>query len=271
LSRGAAVGGPLRQRAVVVLALLLITALAWIWLARLATQMTAPGADMAGMDMSSMPGMAMQPALAPWTLAHGLFLLAMWTVMMVGMMTPSVAPMVLLYQRIAQQANAAGHHFAAAGWFLCGYLAAWSAFAAVATLAQWALESVALLSPMMDSAGNRFGGAVLLVAGIYQWLPMKDACLAHCRAPLSFVQRHGGFQDRAGGSLRLGFVHGLYCIGCCWALMALLFVFGVMNLLWIATLMILVLLEKLLPAARWFSRAAGIVAIVGGLWMMLLR
>jgi predicted metal-binding membrane protein len=263
-----------RLQAVVVAALLLITALAWLWLAHLSSQMTSP---MAGMDMNSMPGMdmsamaAMTPTLEPWTPAHGLFLFAMWAVMMVGMMTPSVAPMVLLYQRIAQQANSAGRSFASAGWFLGGYLAAWVLFAAAATLAQWALESAALLSPMMDSASNRFGGAVLVVAGIWQWLPLKDACLSRCRAPLSFVQQHGGFQESARGSLRLGFQHGLYCIGCCWALMALLFVGGVMNLLWIAALMMLVLLEKILPGARWFTRVAGVFAVAGGLWMMLLR
>jgi predicted metal-binding membrane protein len=267
----------LRGRRAVLGALLLITALAWLWLAHLSAQMSGRTANMdmgsmAGMDMSSMPGMAaMAPTLEPWTVAHALFLFAMWAVMMVGMMTPSVAPMVLLYQRIAQQANTAGHSFASTGWFFSGYLAAWISFAAAATLAQWALESAALLSPMMDSASNKFGGAVLLIAGIYQWLPLKDACLSNCRAPLSFVQQLGGFQESASGSLRLGFLHGLYCIGCCWALMALLFVGGVMNLLWIAALMILVLLEKVLPGARWFTRIAGVVAIGAGLWMMLLR
>lgn len=261
-----------RQRAIVLAALLLITALAWAWLLQLPTQMAAaPMAEMPGMDMSNMPGMAMAPVLVPWTPAHALFLFAMWAVMMVGMMTPSVTPMVLLYQRIAQQANAAGHGFAPAGWFLGGYLVAWALFAAVATLAQWALESVALLSPMMSSTSNRFGGAVLVIAGVWQWLPLKDACLSRCRAPLWFVQQHGGFQERASGSLRLGFQHGMYCIGCCWALMALLFVGGVMNLMWIAALMILVLLEKVLPGASWFTRIAGVAAICAGLWLILFR
>jgi predicted metal-binding membrane protein len=259
------------QRAIVLAALLLITVLAWTWLARLAAQMSPPMADMAGMDVSNMPGKAMAPALQPWTPGHALFLFAMWAVMMVGMMTPSVAPMLLLYQRVAQQANAAGHAFAPTGWFLGGYLAAWGLFAAVATLAQWTLEAAALLSPMMDSASNRFGGGLLLLAGIWQWLPMKDACLSRCRAPLSFVQRHGGFQQGASGSLRLGFLHGLYCVGCCWALMALLFVFGVMNLLWIAALMFVVLLEKILPGARWFTRVAGVIAVFAGAWMLLRR
>jgi len=226
------------------------------------------GMDMGGMDMSAMDMGSMAPALQPWTLAHGLFLFAMWAVMMVGMMTPSVAPMVLVYQRVAQHANARGYNFAPVGWFFCGYLAAWVVFAALATLAQWGLESVAVLSPMMKSSSDVFAGAVLLVAGIWQWLPFKDACLSRCRAPLAFVQQHGGFQESFDGSLRLGFVHGMYCIGCCWALMALLFVGGVMNILWIATLMILVLLEKIVSGVRWLTRIAGLAFIVSGLWLI---
>jgi predicted metal-binding membrane protein len=183
-------------------------------------------------------------------------------------MTPSVAPMVLIYQRIAQQANTSGHNFASISWFFCGYLGAWVLFAALATLAQWGLESAAVLSPMMKSSGNWLAGALLLAAGIYQWMPLKAACLSRCRAPLVFVQQHGGFQASFDGSLRLGFVHGMYCIGCCWALMALLFVGGVMNILWIAALMILVLLEKIVPGARWLTRTAGVAFILSGLWLI---
>ena len=109
---------------------------------------------------------------------------------------------------------------------------------------------------------------MLILAGIYQFLPIKSACLSQCRAPLAFVQRHGGFQASARGSLRLGLLHGAYCIGCCWAVMALLFVGGVMNLLWVAALMLFVLLEKLLPGARYFSRVAGCAALAGGVYLI---
>jgi predicted metal-binding membrane protein len=275
LSAPGALPGPLgRPRAIVLAGLLVITLLAWSWLIQLsATMQPAPmpemaAMDMSGMDMGNMNMGTMAPSLEPWSLAHGLFLFAMWAVMMVGMMTPSVTPMVLIYQRIAQQANASGHDFASVGWFFCGYLAAWVVFAALATLVQWGLESIALLSPMMKSSSDLFAGTVLLAAGIYQWLPLKDACLSRCRAPLAFVQQHGGFQASFDGSLRLGFVHGMYCIGCCWALMALLFAGGVMNILWIAALMILVLLEKILPGARWLTRIAGLAFIVGGVWLI---
>jgi predicted metal-binding membrane protein len=215
--------------------------------------------------MSDMPGMAMAPMLEPWTPAHALFLFAMWAVMMVGMMTPSVTPMVLLYQRIAQQANAAGHGFAPAGWFLGGYLVAWTLFAAVATLAQWALESVALLSPMMSSTSNRFGGAVLVIAGVWQWLPLKDACLSRCRAPLSFVQQHGGFQQRASGSLRLGFLHGMYCIGCCWALMALMLAVGLASLVWMGALGAAMYYERVGRHGRTLTPVLGVALIAWGI------
>ena len=238
----------------VLLSLLAISALALGYTAWLAT----------GFDMSGM----MSPAFVPWSADHLAFMLAMWIVMMVGMMTPSVAPMVLLYAGIARQANSRGTPFAPAGWFASGYLFAWIAFAAVATFAQWWLESRALIAPMMAGTGPIAGGLILVITGIYQWLPAKQACLAQCSAPLAFVQRHGGFAPSARGSVRLGFLHGLYCIGCCWALMALLFVFGVMNLVWIAGLMVFMLIEKLVPNPRVLSRVAGIAAIAAGLWML---
>jgi predicted metal-binding membrane protein len=261
-----------RDRRVTLAALLGVAALAWGYLMWVTAQMSAAdGAvmpDMPGMDMSAMDMSAMAPALQPWTPVHFLFVLAMWTVMMIGMMTPSVAPMVLIYQQVARQSAARGRAFAPAGWFASGYLLAWTAFSLLASLLQWGLESLALLTPMMASASQVFGGALLIAAGVYQWLPAKQACLAQCRAPLSFIQRHGGFQASARGSVRLGWQHGLYCIGCCWALMTLLFVGGVMNLLWIAVLMLVVLAEKLMPAGRILGRIAGLAAIAAGLWML---
>ena len=213
-----------------------------------------------GFDMSDM----MSPEFRPWSAAHFGFMLAMWVVMMVGMMTPSVSPMVLLYAAIARR-SAGRHAFAPPGWFLAGYLLAWSAFALVATLLQWLLEWAAVVTPMMAGTGRMLAGVLLVVAGIYQWLPVKQACLASCRAPLSFVQRHGGFQSSARGALRLGVLHGFHCVGCCWALMALLFAFGVMQLQWIAALMVLVLIEKVSAAGRAISRGLGVAAVVAGI------
>ncbi len=244
-------------------ALLLITALAWTWLLHLSAQMHAAPTwpDMAsGMDMSAMPGMAaMSPTLEPWTPAHGLFLFAMWAVMMVGMMTPSVAPMVLLYQRVAQQANAAGHNFAPAGWFLGGYLVAWALFAAAGHAGA---VGTGIRRPADSHDGQRQQQVRRRGAAGRRHLPMAAAegCLP-VALPRAAVVRAAAW--RIPGRARAvrcdwDLLHGLYCIGCCWALMALLFVGGVMNLLWIAALMILVLLEKILPGARWFTRIAGV-------------
>jgi predicted metal-binding membrane protein len=256
-----------RERIVILIALLLVAALAWVWVVREAARMAAMNMPaMQGVRMSHMQ--MMSPAWAPWSATLAAYLFTMWFVMMIGMMTPSAAPMVLVYMGVARQAATRGHRFASAAWFFAGYLAAWAAFSLLATLAQWWLESSALMTPAMQAGSTWIGAGVLIAAGVYQWLPLKDACLAHCRAPLVFIQHHGGFKPGAGAALRLGFVHGLYCVGCCWLLMLLLFVGGVMNLLWIAGLMILVLLEKLAPAAKWITRGAGILAIGAGLCLL---
>jgi predicted metal-binding membrane protein len=188
-------------------------------------------------------------------------------VMMVGMMTPSAAPMILIYARVGRQASAQGKPFAAAGWFATGYLLIWASFALAATAAQWALDRTALLDPNMASASQVFGGIVLIAAGIYQWTPLKDKCLAQCQSPLQFIQRQGGFPRDSSGSLLFGLRHGAYCIGCCWMLMALLFVGGVMNLLWIAMISAFVLIEKIVPVGRLISRIAGVGFVAAGTWL----
>ncbi len=258
-----------RDRAVVIAALAVITALAWadiLWLAR---DMAMDGMDMTGFRMIPAGQGLMMPASAPWQPVEFAYVFAMWAVMMIGMMTPSVAPMILIYARVGRQAVVTGHPFAATGWFASGYLVAWFGFSLAATSAQWALERAALLTPMMESASRILGAVVLIAAGIYQWTPLKEACLAHCQAPLTFIMRHGGFRADASGAFILGVRHGLYCIGCCWALMLLLFVGGVMNVLWIAALAGLVLLEKLLPFGKILSRVTGCAFVAGGAWLLI--
>jgi predicted metal-binding membrane protein len=247
-----------RDRAVVVTAVLVLTALAWTYVLWTAASMSA------ATSASSMPGMNMPGMNMGWTVAGFALTLAMWVVMMIGMMTPSAAPMILLYARVGRQARADGRPFAPTGWFAGGYLLAWSGFAVAASLAQLALAHMTLITPMLSAANNRFAGLVLVAAGIYQWTPLKHSCLSQCQAPLSFLQRHGGFQRDPRGSLKLGLRHGLACIGCCWALMMLLFVGGVMNLLWIAALSILVLLEKLLFFGRFVPPLVGLVLVAAG-------
>jgi len=223
-----------RDRVVVTTALAVLTALAWLYVLRLAANMGSE-TQIAGMPaMPGMPGMsAAAPAVGPWSAGEIGFAFFMWAVMMVGMMTPSAAPMILLYAQVGRRARAA-------------------------------LSSSALLTPMLASASNLFAGMVLIAAGVYQWTPLKNACLWQCQVPFAFLSRNGGFKRDPLGSLGLGFKHGLYCVGCCWALMALLFVVGVMNVLWIAGLAILILLEKSVPGGRFPSRALGLVLVVAG-------
>jgi predicted metal-binding membrane protein len=177
--------------------------------------------------------------------------------------------MILIYARVGRQATLKGKTLAATGFFASGYLLAWTVFSLVATIGQRLLERAALLMPMMAIATGILGGLVLIVAGVFQWTPLKDACLKHCQAPLGFIQRHGGFRRDAFGSLGVGFRHGVYCVGCCWALMTLLFVGGVMNLIWIAGLTIFVLLEKVVPLGRLISRTAGVGLTAWGAWLLI--
>jgi predicted metal-binding membrane protein len=256
-----------RDRAVVIAALAIATALAWAYVLWLADDMRMGGMDMTGFRMVPAGLGMMMPAAVPWAPVEFVFVYVMWAVMMVGMMTPSVAPMVLIYARVGRQAAEQGKPFAPAALFAGGYLLVWIVSSAAAMIAEWALDRALLLTPMMESANRTFGGTVLIATGLYQWMPLKDACLKQCQAPLQFIQRHGGFRRDAAGSLALGARHGLYCLGCCWALMALLFVGGVMNVLWIAALTIIVLTEKVVPG-RLIPRVAGAGLIAAGIAML---
>jgi predicted metal-binding membrane protein len=258
-----------RDRLVVAGALGVIVALAWGYVLWLAADMDMGGMDMTGFRMIPAGLGIMAPANAPWRAIEFAFVFAMWAVMMVGMMAPSAAPMILMYARVGRQGKVESKPFAATGWFAAGYVLAWIGFSLAATLVQWAIERAALLDSRMASASNVLGGIVLVAAGVYQWTPLKDVCLAQCRTPFHFLMRHGGFRGDLPGCLRLGLRHGMYCVGCCWVLMALLFVGGVMNVLWIALLALLILLEKITPFGWWVARAAGAGCVAAGAWMLL--
>jgi len=253
-----------RDRLITGAAIAIIALLAWAYVIVLSQRMGAGSAPMS--DMAAM-GMAM-PAPG-WDASRFALTFVMWAVMMVAMMLPSAAPFVLLYARVGRAAAANGTVFAPTFWFAAGYTLAWAGFSAFATLAQFALSQAALITPMASLSSHWIGALVLLAAGVYQWTPLKEACLTRCRTPLSFIQSHGGFKGEAAASVRLGLLHGLYCIGCCWMLMALLFVGGVMNLLWIAALAILVLMEKLLPNSPWVGRLAGVGFVAAAVWLLL--
>jgi predicted metal-binding membrane protein len=201
-------------------------------------------------------------ALRPWGITEFALTFLMWSVMMVGMMLPTAMPMTLIYMSVVRKAKEDGAVVAPTLVFIAGYLGVWGLFSVVATGAQWALESAALLSPMMVSTSPVLGAGLLVLAGAYQLTPAKHACLSHCHSPVHFIAHH--WRPGTLGALRMGASHGLYCLGCCWALMLLLFVGGVMNLLWIAAIAFFVLAEKLLPYGRVPSWVAGAAMMGAG-------
>ena len=250
-----------RDRIVVVLALTLLTALAWSYLLWLSADISMDGMIPSGMAL-------MVPAHTPWQPMEFAFVFVMWTVMMVGVMTPSAAPMFLMYARMGRLTDAQGTPLPATVWFAAGYFLVWVAFALLATWVQWGLERSGLLDSWMASTSSVLAAFVFVVAGSYQWTRLKDVCLTQCQRPFAFLMRHGVFRPDASGSVMLGLRHGAYCVGCCWALTALLLVGGVMNLLWIGLLALLILLEKVTPFGRRIAPLAGTIPLVAGAWLL---
>ena len=239
------------DRALVVAGLLSVVALSWAYL--------WSGAG----TMEAMGDMLMPMRTGPWTLSQAIVMLVMWAVMMAAMMLPGAAPMILFYAMIARRRAAAHQPASLSAMFATGYVAAWAAFSVAAVALQFGLDKAALMSPMMELTSIVLAGAVMIAAGLYQWSPLKRACLRRCGSPLDFVLTH--WRDGAGGAFVMGIEHGAYCVGCCWMLMLLLFVGGVMNLAWIAGLALFVLVEKLFPAGHWMDRGAGLVLMGWGL------
>jgi len=224
------------------------------------------GMRMTAIEMTAMSGMREMPGVVrpgDWSAGYVILVFLMWWVMMTAMMLPSLAPTVLLNSALLRMGRSASTAPALSTAFLAGYLVIWAVFSAIAEAAQWGLEALRLVSPtMMTIVDTLPGGLVLIVAGIYQFTPLKAACLRHCRSPAKFLteRRRAG----RGGAFAIGIDHGAYCPGCCRSLMALLFVGGIMNLWWIAGLTAFVALEKLARSGPLLSRAAGAALIVWG-------
>lgn len=245
-----------RDRLIVLVALALVILLAWGWL------LLGAGMEMSALEMTRMAGMdgwLMQPAL--WSPAYALVMLGMWCTMMLAMMLPSAAPTLLLFARVNRKERG-GAPLVPTAVFALGYLLVWAGFSLVAVALQWGLERARLLSPMLETSDRWIGAAILVAAGLWQLTPLKARCLRQCRSPLSFLASR--WRDGRGGALRMGLEHGLWCFGCCWFLMALLFFGGVMNLFWIAGLALYVLMEKTLPYGHWLGRAAGVALLAAG-------
>jgi predicted metal-binding membrane protein len=228
-----------------------------------------------GMSPAAMSGWFMPLGLPPslsgaWTPFYWLIAFFMWATMMVAMMLPSASPMVLLYARVARQAERQGrmaNASAAIAAFASSYLGLWILFSLLATALQWGLEHAGTMSAMMNARVAPLAGGLLIAAGLYQLTPIKAACLKHCRGPAQFIAAH--WRPGATGAWRMGIIHGAYCIGCCAMLMLLLFVGGVMNLVWIAGLSLFVAVEKLAPFGAHAAKAIAALLVLGGALLML--
>ena len=240
-----------QDRTLPIIALGVVAALCWAWIA-------VAAADMQG----DMRGAAAWMMTAQWNPRYAALIFAMWVVMMIAMMLPSAAPIALLYQRVASSDARTTRAAFRVYIFTVGYLAVWCAFSLAATGMQWALSTSDLLSPMMRMRSTASAATMLIIAGAWQWSPLKQRCLRRCRAPAEFIAR----EWRAGnaGAWRMGLHLGAYCLGCCWAMMLLLFVGGVMSFAWIVAISLTVLLEKFLPARANASRLLGAVLILAG-------
>jgi predicted metal-binding membrane protein len=255
-----------RDRVATLAALAVLTVLAWGW--TLAGSGT--GMNVAAMTTFQFPPPAFMSMPQQWSSAYALVMLVMWWVMMIAMMTPSAAPVILLYAhswRHQQKMGRLAEGTPPVASFVAGYLLAWLLFSIAATGLQFALEQAGLVhSMLMWSTNKTLTGALLVIAGTYQFLPVKQACLVQCRSPAAVIA--GYFRPGAAGALQMGLRHGVACVGCCWALMALLFAGGIMNIVWIAGLTAVVIAEKMLPGGRQFSMVLGALLVSAGLWVL---
>tara|TARA_Y100001947_G_scaffold33216_1_gene26400 strand:+ start:149 stop:979 length:831 start_codon:yes stop_codon:yes gene_type:complete len=266
-----------RDRLVVVIALVAVIVLSWVYVLAGAgmgmsafemTRMTQPvgviDSTQPSMQGMSMGGTAVGGTMVTgaWTVGYAVVIFFMWWVMMFGMMLPSAAPLLLLFARMMRKEKDKGAPYVPTGVFALGYVIMWAAFSAIATGAQWGLEASGLLSGIMVGTSAVLGAGLLIAAGVWQLTPWKNACLRHCRSPIGFLSAH--WRPGRTGAFKMGLVHGAFCLGCCWFLMALLFYGGVMNLYWIIGLALYILIEKLLPAGARIGQLTGVILIAWG-------
>jgi predicted metal-binding membrane protein len=246
-----------RDRFVVLMALVILCFLSWLYIIYLYNQMYPMNMDAFLFAM---------PMTSNWSWVDFVLLFLMWFVMMIAMMTPSVAPLVLIFTSINRKRRQQQNPFVSSGYLLSGYFLVWAAFSLFATILQWLLQHVSLLNPEMITTSKILGGIIFILAGVFQFTPLKNTCLNTCRSPMGFIQQY--WKDGKSGALRMGIQNGIYCLGCCWILMILLFVSGIMNILWIAIISLFVLVEKVL-LAKVISFIAGLALIAYGIVILL--
>jgi predicted metal-binding membrane protein len=249
-----------RERWILISGLTVLVLFAWVYLFYLSNSMSQSDMRMgAGMQTA-------MPAPMPWSRSEFLLTFLMWAVMMAGMMIPSAMPMVMIFDKLRRQRHPGKTAIQYTGLFVAGYLAAWTAYSFFAALAQGWLHNKALLDMNAAATSPLLGGLVLMAAGGYQFTKWKNACLRYCRSPLGYLMTE--WRDGLDGAFRMGVQHGAFCLVCCWMLMALLFIVGVMNLLWGVVITVYVLIEKVAPKGQWISRAAGAGMLLWGVWIL---
>jgi predicted metal-binding membrane protein len=247
-----------KDRLIIIISLVFISIICWFYIIYLYKQMHPMNMD------AFLFAMPMSPE---WTATDFLLLFLMWLVMMIAMMTPSIAPLVLIFAMVNRQKKQQQAPFVSATYLFAGYYVAWAIFGLLATLLQWRLQAIDWLDPEMFITHKYVAGCILLLAGIFQFTTLKTRCLQHCATPVAFI--HSKWKDGRSGAFQMGIQNGIYCLGCCWILMIVLFVAGIMNLLWIAIIGAFVLVEKIYPGRKWLSMLAGILLVGCGIYRFL--
>jgi predicted metal-binding membrane protein len=247
-----------KDRFIVFSALFFLCVLSWLYIIYLYKQMYPMNMDALFFAMPMTPS---------WSWTDFVLLFLMWFVMMIAMMTPSVIPLVLVFTLINRKRQQRQNPFVPSGYLLSGYFVVWAAFSLFATLLQWLLQQVSLLNPEMITTSKILGGFILILAGVFQFTSLKGSCLRYCRTPIGFIHQY--WKDGKSGALRMGIQNGIYCLGCCWILMLLLFVSGIMNILWIAIISLFVLIEKVLSSVKVISFIAGMALMAYGIIVLL--
>lgn len=242
-----------REQLLAFFCLAIVIAISWTYMLHMSRRMSGTGTDIT---------LACLMRWGPGDIAHSF---VMWAIMMVAMMFPSAAPMTLMFSIVNRQQGESQRPIIPMGLFVLGYFLVWTSYSLLASLAQWGLHVAALLSHDLVITSSLLGGILLIAAGIFQWTPLRDACMSKCRSPLGFLMAE--WREGRGGALIMGLRHGVNCVGCCWLLMLLSFVLGIMNMVWMAVLTVFMLIEKTFPGGHWVSRTAGLILVVWGIWV----
>ena len=242
-----------REQLLVFSCLALVILISWASMLRMARGMYGAGTEIT---------LACLVDWGPGDIAH---MFMMWAIMMVAMMFPAATPMILMFTAVNRQQGETQRPVIPTGLFVLGYFLIWTAYSALAAMAQWALHAAALLTHDLVITSPLLGGVLLVAAGVFQWTPFRDACMSKCRSHLGFLMAE--WREGRLGALGMGLKHGVNCVGCCWLLMLLSFVLGIMNIVWMAILTVFMLVEKAYPTSQWVSRATGLILVAWGLWV----